>query len=417
MLKRIKGIFLTDVNRNSFVLLYGTIISQALPLAFSPILARLYTPAEFGAFSLFYGISSVLGNMSAGKFDLALYTAKSKVNATITALSGMVFTLIITLTLFLICLVISAFIEFESLTFGLILCIPFTVFSLGASQVVVAFSNREKRFKDISRSRIMLGATWVVVNLICGLLNWGSLGLVLGYCLGQTCSLYYLYYKNRSDIHQIKLTRNIFKFNVFRNRNFVFIFLPAHLLNTVSASAPTFFLSSLFGLSTNGYFFKAARIGEAPTGIIRSSLGNVFWQKASEDFINNGNTRKLMRQFLFKLIILAVPGFSILYFFAEELFVFLFGDQWIDAAYYYKILAPYYFLQFVITPVAIMVVLSNKPWIDITWQIFYALAISASFLYGWYENDAMTAIKAYSILMSLMLLVSLAINYRYAIRR
>lgn len=417
MIKRIKSAVFTEANKNSIILLYGTVISQALPLVFSPILARLYTPAEFGAFSLFFAIVAVLGNISAGKFDLALYTSKTRHNAIITASTGIVFTILFGVFVFVCCGVVIAFLETDKLSALAVLCIPFTVFFLGSGNLMVGLSNREKRFKHISRAKIILGATWVIVNLAGGLVNGGAMGLILGYCLGQFFSSWYLYHVNKADIHSVNYNRRTFKFNVARNRNYAFIFLPAHLLNTFSASGPSFFLSYLFGLNDNGYFFKAARVGEAPTTVIRSSLGNVFWQQASQDYLTRGDARPVMKTFLAKLFFIGLPGYAILYLYSREIFVFLFGQPWIEAAKYFEILAPYFFLQFLITPVTILVVLANKPWVDITWQIFYAVSIAVSFGYGWLVNDVLAGLYVYTILMSGMQLISLFINYHYSIKR
>jgi O-antigen/teichoic acid export membrane protein len=417
MIRRIRSVIFTEANKNSFVLLYGTVISQALPLLFSPVLARLYSPEEFGAFSLFFAIVAVLGNMSAGKFDLALYTSKTKQNAIFTVITGLVFAIGFSLLIFLVCGLVIGFAETDKLSWMAVVCIPFTVLALGSSNVFVGLSNREKRFKYISRAKMLLGATWVAVNLLAGLFNGGVMGLILGYALGQLVSSAYLYHINKSDFENVSYNRRTFKFNVLRNKNYAFIFLPAHLLNTLSASGPSFFLSYLFGLNDNGFFFKAGRIGESPTNIIRSSLGNVFWQQASHDYINTGNARPVMKTFFLKLLVIGFPGYLILYLFSEQLFVFLFGQPWIEAAKYFQILAPYFFLQFVITPLTILVVLSNKPWIDITWQVFYALSIALSFGYGWLQNDVFVGLRLYTIMMSAMQLISLSINYHYSIKR
>jgi len=39
----------------------GTTIAQAIPIAISPILTRLYTPEDFGVFALFIAITSIFG--------------------------------------------------------------------------------------------------------------------------------------------------------------------------------------------------------------------------------------------------------------------------------------------------------------------------------------------------------------------
>lgn len=255
MLQRLRLILFSESNKNTFILLYGTVLSQALPLIFSPFLARLYSPAEFGAFSLFFGIIAILGNISAGKLDLALYTAKTKDNAIATALTGLVFTALITTLITIGCLFVAFFSVLEKLSIAAVICIPFTVFFLGSSNILTALSNREKKFKNISNSKILLGVLWVAVNLVLGFLDVNEMGLILGYCIGQFAAVAYLFYMMRNEIASVRYNFVTFKFNLLRNRNFALIFLPAHLLNTASASAPSFFLSYFFGLNANGLFF------------------------------------------------------------------------------------------------------------------------------------------------------------------
>ncbi|MEX1241326.1 MAG: oligosaccharide flippase family protein, partial [Cyclobacteriaceae bacterium] len=306
MFKRLRHKLLTDTNKNSLVLLYGTVLSQLLPLLFSPVLARLYTPAEFGAFSLFYGIVAILGNISAGKLDLALYTAGSHKNAVITAASGLTFCVTFSAVVFIACLIAVVFFSTEKLSVSAIVCIPLTVSFLGGANIMVALSNREKKFMIISRAKMILGAVWVLVNILLGFFATGAIGLIFGYCLGQFFSMVYLLHHNKDDLLSINFNSRIFKFNVIRNKNYSLIFLPAHLLNTASASAPAFFLSYLFSLNANGFFFKAARVGESPTNIIRNSLGNIFWQQASHNYITHGNARQTMQHFLLKLLFLGL---------------------------------------------------------------------------------------------------------------
>ena len=47
----------SEFNRNVLTLMTGTTIAQALPIAITPILTRLYTPEDFGVFAIFSKIS------------------------------------------------------------------------------------------------------------------------------------------------------------------------------------------------------------------------------------------------------------------------------------------------------------------------------------------------------------------------
>src|SRR5690554_5526121 len=58
--------------RNVVTLITGTGLAQALPIALSPILTRLYTPDEFGIFALYASIYTILAVFVAGKYELAI---------------------------------------------------------------------------------------------------------------------------------------------------------------------------------------------------------------------------------------------------------------------------------------------------------------------------------------------------------
>ena len=62
--------------RNVITLMTGTAFAQALPIAVSPILTRLYTPAEFGVFAMYMAIASILGVLVTGRYELAILIPK-----------------------------------------------------------------------------------------------------------------------------------------------------------------------------------------------------------------------------------------------------------------------------------------------------------------------------------------------------
>lgn len=48
-----------EFTRNVLTLMTGTTIAQAIPVAISPILTRIYTPQDFGIFALFVSIGDI----------------------------------------------------------------------------------------------------------------------------------------------------------------------------------------------------------------------------------------------------------------------------------------------------------------------------------------------------------------------
>ena len=58
--------------RNVITLMMGTTVAQAIPVAISPILTRIYSPEEFGFFALFISISSIFGAIVNGRYEMAI---------------------------------------------------------------------------------------------------------------------------------------------------------------------------------------------------------------------------------------------------------------------------------------------------------------------------------------------------------
>jgi O-antigen/teichoic acid export membrane protein len=64
------------VLRATLTLLAGGALAQALPLLLGPLLTRLYTPDEFGAFHLFAAIATNLAVVACGRYEFALPLAR-----------------------------------------------------------------------------------------------------------------------------------------------------------------------------------------------------------------------------------------------------------------------------------------------------------------------------------------------------
>ena len=59
----------------------GTGLAQAIPIAISPILTRLYTPEEFGIFALYIAITAILTILVTGRYELAIMLPKEDEDA------------------------------------------------------------------------------------------------------------------------------------------------------------------------------------------------------------------------------------------------------------------------------------------------------------------------------------------------
>jgi len=70
-----------EFTRNVLTLMTGTTIAQAIPIAISPILTRIYTPEDFGILALFMAVSSIFGSIANGRYELAIMLPKKDEDA------------------------------------------------------------------------------------------------------------------------------------------------------------------------------------------------------------------------------------------------------------------------------------------------------------------------------------------------
>jgi O-antigen/teichoic acid export membrane protein len=59
----------SEFSRNVLTLMTGTTIAQAIPIAISPILTRIYTPEDFGMFALYMSTASLFSVIATGRYE------------------------------------------------------------------------------------------------------------------------------------------------------------------------------------------------------------------------------------------------------------------------------------------------------------------------------------------------------------
>ena len=94
----------TEFSRNVLTLMMGTTIAQAIPIAISPVLTRIYTPSDFGLFALFNSLIAVFGVIASGRYELAIMLPKKDEDAINIASLGILISTFFSVFLFFIIL-------------------------------------------------------------------------------------------------------------------------------------------------------------------------------------------------------------------------------------------------------------------------------------------------------------------------
>lgn len=413
----IKKLFKGEFNRNVLTLLTGTTIAQAIPIAISPILTRLYSPEDFGVLALFVAITAILASIANGRYELAIVLPKTDKEA----LSIMVLSLVIS-TMLSVLLLISIFVFYNPIVSLVnneelakwLYFIPIVVFLSGLYNSLNYYNTRKKAYANIAKTSVTRSVGLSVVQITLGLLKKGAGGLIAGQIVSQALAngrLVTTVVKDKAELQSVNKTSvlNAAK----RYNNFPKFSMPAVLMNTLANNILNFFLPIMFSVATLGQYALVNRVLGAPSSIIGSSFGQVYFQQANRERSATGQAIKTFKSTLKKLIIVAVLPFTILFLFGEEIIVFIFGSEWIIAGQLISILAPYFLVRFISSPLSTTTSVFEKNQYALAIQMTYLILIVVVCLISLTIKLSLSLfLSVYSVIFSVFYIILIMIFYK-----
>lgn len=397
----------------------GTGLAQALPIAVSPILTRLYSPEEFGVFAFFLAITAIAAVPVTGRYELAIMLPKEDKDA----INIMLFSLFLSFILSAL-LLVAVFLFGEQFSllvsspeiFPWLYWVPCSTLLTGIYQSLNYWGNRKAHYSRLATSRVFQSGVSSLGQLGAGYSQTGVAGLVGGQLLGQFFSatiLTRLIYKDDKGLLKcVNITKMISQAKKYRRFPKYLIF--AHGFNTASAQILVVLLSALFGSAIAGLYMLTQRVLGAPISLVAGALGDVFRQEASHSYAHKGECLAIYRKTFKRLLLISVVPFLIFFFIAPELFSLIFGEEWRVAGEYAKILTPMFFLRFVTSPLSAMFVIAEKQRLDLLWQMVLFAATTSAVLLGHYFSDVKIALFFYMLSYSLMFSLNGMMSFKMA---
>ena len=410
----------SEFSRNVLTLMTGTTIAQAIPIAISPILTRIYTPEEFGVFALYLSIIMLFSSLVAGKYELSILIPKHEKDAKNLVLLSISVSFIVSLVLFVITLIfteqIISLLKNNDIRYWLYLA-PINIFIISTVSILYYYNNRSKNYKLLSSNQILQSSTQGLTNIVFGFITNLKGGLILGTFFGNIFSFFYLIFKTKNSFKGFKLSKYRLYVLSIRYIKFPKFMIASGFLENMSAQLPVFMISPFFGSHILGLFSLSQRIVKVPLGIIGSSIGNVFRQEAAKQLNENGTCRKLFLKTLKKLVIIATIPFIMFYFIAPELFGFVFGKEWYKAGEYAQILTILFYFQFITSPMSNMFMIAQKQQYDLVLQIYLVISVFCSFIIGYkIFNSIEYSLYIFTAFYSIKYFIELTLSYKFTLK-
>lgn len=412
MKKILKNITSSAYYRNALTLISGSAIAQIILMASTLVLARMYSPEEFGIYTNFLAVIQVLGIIASGCYQFAIMLPKNNN----TALEVFFLSIIITI-IFVFCSWGAIFLFPSSVLTWITTKMPIWVLyliPLGTLLFAIVsatnyIGNRTKCYSAISTSKISNSFTISSVSLALGWWEYTAIGLLVGKFLGWIVEITTLsipiYRRLKPHIHFPSYTKLIALAKKYDN--FPKYAVPGGLLNSGSRQIPVFALTALFTPDIVGFYGMAAMAIQKPMYTITSAFSQVFFQKASTLANEEKDIRQLFINNLKFLFALAVIPSSIAFIFAPSLLSWLLGEDWYTTGIYARWLLPFAFVSFLKTPFSSLVDIRNKISQNIWFEVIFTLLALGAFYGAYLYHSPLLGIQLFSLSCGLLGLVQL----------
>lgn len=333
----------------------GGVAVQLVGLLAAPFITRLYSPDVYGSFSSLLAYSSLLAPLMIFSYSIVLVLPKKDKDAfSILTLTSAVATLITLLLIILLQLFNINFI-FGDISSTAILALAWNV------TIIQAFS-----YWFIRKEEFLLRSKYLILQAIVV----ASCKIILGKYYPNIDSLYYstlipgiiliiflsfyLYKKNVSYIKSNKIFIRGF-INIKTYFHIVKYRTPQNMLASFNNMLPLFAIPLVFNLHYVGIFALTRTVLMLPGNLISTSIGDVIFPRLNNAVNNNVSISKDIKKIIIILTLLGVFPLLVLNLYGDKLFLYIFGEQWLESGVLSGILSFWVFVNLINKPLIVLI--------------------------------------------------------------
>ncbi|MEM5512866.1 oligosaccharide flippase family protein [Pseudoalteromonas sp. AS84] len=392
---------------NCLKLILGSGGAKLIGILAMPVLARIYSPEQFGLFTTFTSLVLVLAPLISLRYcDAIPLPASNRQAILLVFLCGSLigaFVLCVTLTFVVIINVISTPFSEHPFIFTLTL---FSALLLSAMyEVLNMWAIRTKSFGVIAKSQVAQSFIGTITKLVMGGVSVGS-GLMIGYIAQLSSGNYRLFLNFYLYFKKIKIIINPNKLiNIARRYSrYPKLRLPSNLLMTLSQQLLVFYVALNFSQDNVGQLGLALSLIAIPTMLFVSTIKKVFYG----EIVNNKSVKDILSltyKFSIRLFVVALIPCLGLSLFGKEIFTYFFGVDWRLAGEVVECLSLYLVFSITVGPLLNVFDVLNKQkmYLIVNFIRFICLVLFCLISYV-FEFVFIEIVFAYSVIMSLFFL-------------
>jgi len=409
--------------RQVITLSSGTAVAQAIAVGLLPVLTRLYTPQDFGVFTLYFSITSLLYVFGSLRYESMILLPRShRAAAQLVRLVFFISIIVALISLLVVLLFrhsIAAYMGSPSVAPWLFF-LPVSLFFSANYQALRYWMMRLQNFAIVSRGMIAKTGTnytsAACLKMADAPLSVGG-GLIVSAVFSDIINAAWLFWgcrkRDRVLFERVRAGRVLAMGR--RHGAMAATLTLSHGVGALNSRLPSFMISAFFGSTSLGFFGVAERLAVAPSLLIASAIGDVYRQRASVLYQATGRFDRLMLKTLMMTSALAFIPYSIGILYGSDIFRILLGGQWEEAGRYASIIMISGFFAFVITPIDKGAIIVGARKYIIIWHVLRL--VLKMILWG---TLLLMPISIYQVLWTLVVirislyLLDLVMEYKYA---
>jgi O-antigen/teichoic acid export membrane protein len=316
----------------------GVVCAHLSTLLSLPILARLYSPADFAPWAIGVAIVVFVASLSTLRYDLAIVSERDPEGGSALFWLAVFVAFAVFLCATCILLMLDRYLHLQNV--GGVEMLSLWLFLTIANVPWTAWHLRHAKFWLISSTQIANALAMNLTQIYGGAINdGGPFWLVLGSVTGQLASFCIFFYSAlRLVAHpvSIRAAMKLIPAFAWKHRRFVLFSLPYTLLVAIRDRLPVLVLGNWVTSHDIGLYSQAWRLSSVPAGITGSTIRPVLFHNAVERGI--GALEEQIYWILRLLVTAGVPLLAALVLRSEDIFRVLLGEQWRPIGTYIAVL-------------------------------------------------------------------------------
>jgi O-antigen/teichoic acid export membrane protein len=390
--------------RSVLTLTSGTVVAQLITILASPVITRLFSPADMGTLASFLAITAIFGIIATGNYEAAIVLPENDSDANslvyLAGIIAIVFGIVITILFIFFNKQLADILKMQNIP-------NFWLYGIGLFVILISFETilnrlliRRKHFKISATTSVTQQISTNGIKISTGFFHLGTNGLLLGTVFGHLIRAIRLMIAERDFIFDKEKMPNIsiIKNIALRYKKFPLISVWSSLLNVASIQVPVILFANLFSAEVVGYYSLGHRILSLPMVFIGHSVANVFMERAARLRGNEEELKRITLGIYKKLLFIGTITMSFVTFYGKWIFPFVFGKEWVEAGVYAQWISIWIIFQLSVSPISSIFYVLEKQGESFLWNIFLFISrISVIFFSLYLKSDIIIVIILYSL--------------------